>query len=73
MLDYNSPYTDMFLSDAKRQLRKIMSRKTVLHHQTCQCCGRTLVNLYWSEQAGYYMCKKCLDKFLSKESSGNAE
>lgn len=70
---FDGPYTNMFLADASKQLRRMMERKTVLHRQTCQICNRTLVNIYWTEQAQCYMCKKCLDKFLSERSNNNAE
>ena len=55
-------YTDMFIDEVKRTLRKIMSRPKVLHQQTCFDCGRKLVNTYYSDTEKRYMCKRCLEK-----------
>lgn len=55
-------YTNMYLVEAMKTLRKITSRPKVLHQQTCFDCGRKLVNTYYSDKEKRYMCKQCLDK-----------
>lgn len=63
------PYTDMFIADCKRQINKQSKRKSVLHHETCTCCGRKMVNLYL--QDGEWKCKKCWDEIEAKETIAN--
>lgn len=41
---------------------KVKPMPTVLHQKTCPKCGRTLVNLYYSEVSKDYKCKRCLDE-----------
>ena len=48
-----TPYLDMAIRDSiSRRNRKSVRRLTdgpdlaVVHHETCPCCGKTLVNLY---------------------------
>ena len=66
---FDSPYTDMFLADAKRQLRRMLNSPKTLHRQTCYKCGRKLVNTYYDERTKTYMCKHCLDN-MRKEDEG---
>ena len=56
------PYTNMFIEEVKKTLRKITSRPKVLHQQTCFDCGRNRVNTYYSNKEKRYMCKQCLEK-----------
>lgn len=72
MFDFPTPYTDMFVADIKRELSKLKSKPIILHRQTCPCCGKKLVNLYYSATQDKYFCKDCLDKVL-KRSDNNAE
>ena len=67
MIDFLTPYTDMFLADTKRKLFKLKSKPTVLHRMTCPCCDKKLVNLYFSASQGKYICKECLDKDLERK------
>ena len=42
-----TPYLDMFIRDSiSRRNRRPKNRNDVIHHETCPCCGRKLVNLY---------------------------
>ena len=68
MFDFPTPYMDMFIADTKRKLSKIGSKPTVLHRETCPCCGKKLVNLYYSATQEKYICKECLER-----SDNNAE
>ena len=72
MFDFTTPYTDMFIAEAKKSLSKLISRPTILHRMTCPCCGKKLVNLYYSATQDKYFCKDCLDKVLNR-SDNNAE
>ncbi len=73
MFDFSTPYTDMVVADIKRTLSKIGSKPTVLHRMICPCCGKKLVNLYYSATQEKYICKTCLDTTLKKEGADNAE
>lgn len=70
-------YLDMFIRDSiPKRNRKYGHNKNVLHHETCPCCGRKLVNLYLGDVkkiAEYHgeavvkiekewKCKACWDK-----------
>ena len=51
------------------EFRRIMRRlhnartKTVVHHETCPCCGAKLVNLYRKDiDSGEWKCRKCWEK-----------
>lgn len=67
------PYsTEMLYHDP--EIRRIARRwhnartKTVVHHETCPCCGAKLVNLYRkSTEDREWKCKKCWDKAESAE------
>lgn len=67
MFNFETPYLDMY----RTQHFKFKPKPTVLHHKTCTDCGRTLVNIYYSAQLDRYICKKCMDKFLTEK--GGAE
>lgn len=61
------PYTSMLYDDP--EYRRIMRRlhnartKTVVHHETCPCCGAKLVNLYrQSVDDKMWKCRKCWEK-----------
>lgn len=71
MIDFPTPYTDMFIAETKRKLLKASSKPTVLHRATCPCCDRKLVNLYFSASQDRYICKECLDKVLSVKEKHN--
>ena len=65
MLD-NGSYTLNASQDP--EFRRIMRRlhnartKTVVHHETCTCCGAKLVNLYRKNiDSGEWKCRKCND------------
>lgn len=53
----HGPYSEML-----RGKVKIKPMPTVLHQKTCPKCGRTLVNIYYSEVSKDYKCKRCLDE-----------
>lgn len=61
MLDFETPFTDIFVSNVKRKLGTC-KRSTVLHRKTCPVCGKNLVNLYLLSSSNEYMCKECMDK-----------
>lgn len=51
------------------EFQRIMRRlhnartKTVVHHETCPCCGAKLVNLYRKNtESKEWRCKKCWEK-----------
>lgn len=67
MFDFPTPYTDMFHQDMKRMIKKLKDKPTVLHRQTCPCCDRKLVNLYYSATLEKYICKECLDKYINQK------
>ena len=62
-----TPYLDMY----RTTHLKFKPKPIVLHQRTCPDCGRTLVNVYYSAQLDRYICKKCIDKFMSEK--GGAE
>ena len=68
---FETPYLDMWIAENKTFFIDLTKRPTVLHRQTCPICNRKLVNTYYSSQAKKYMCKKCLDEYLQKESDNN--
>lgn len=56
--------------DQDPEFQRIMRRlhnartKTVVHHETCPCCGAKLVNLYRrSVDDKVWKCRKCWDKY----------
>ena len=62
------PYT-MDILNNDPECRRIMRRlhnartKTVVHHETCPCCGAKLVNLYrQSVDDKMWKCRKCWEK-----------
>lgn len=67
-MDYFSMlYTNMAIAETKRILKSRSKPKpTVLHRAICPCCGRKLVNVYFSNSQNEYMCKECLDKTLKR-------
>lgn len=67
MIDFYTPYTDILNAELKRTLQRISSPQKVLHRAICPCCGKKLVNLYFSYLIDGYVCKECLDKNLEKE------
>lgn len=61
--------TGPYSADRDPEFQRIMRRlrnartKTVLHRETCPCCGAKLVNLYRkSAEDSMWKCKKCWDK-----------
>lgn len=76
--DAGTPYLDMYTSDYYRTVRRVCNKRdaTVVHQETCPCCGRKLVNLYLGdvkkvvEMYGEkvvktekeWKCKTCWDK-----------
>lgn len=66
MLSTFEPY---FRLDQDPEYRRILRRihnartKTVVHHETCPCCGAKLVNLYrQSVDDKMWKCRKCWEK-----------
>lgn len=57
-------YYDFLLKDLK-----VKPKPTTLHQKTCTICDSKRVNVYYSNQLGKYICKKCMDK-LSNEKGG---
>ena len=68
MFDFETPYLDMY----RTQHFKFKSKPAVLHRKTCPICDRKLVNVYYSNQLGKYICKNCMDKLLG-EKGGEAD
>ena len=76
--DAGTPYLDMYTDDMRKTLNRIRNRRdaTVVHHETCPCCGKKLVNLYLGETEKFekhgddavrktvneWKCKACWDK-----------
>ena len=60
--DAGTPYLDMYTDDMRRTVNRVRNRldATVVHQETCPCCGRKLVNLYLRD--GEWKCKACWDK-----------
>lgn len=67
---FDGPYTEMLDDEYRRIRRRINknSRATVVHHETCPCCGAKLVNLYARDKKdGYrlvkeWKCRRCWEK-----------
>ncbi len=66
MFEFLNPY---YINAYRMDNFKFRPKPTVLHSSTCSDCGRRLVNIYYSGQLDRYICKKCLDKFLSTKST----
>ena len=49
--DMDTSYFDMYNDDMRRTINRIRNGRnaTVVHQETCPCCGRKLVNLYRRE------------------------
>lgn len=61
----NGPYSSIMDDELKRIMRRINNARTqtVVHHETCPCCGKKLVNLYRkSLEDKEWKCKACWDK-----------
>ena len=63
--DAGTPYLDMYAQEIRSSIRRKNRRSNrhdtpVVHHETCPCCGRKLVNLYLKD--GQWQCKACWDK-----------
>ena len=59
---YDGPYTKMLDDEIARLMRRLrMNRKTVVHQETCPCCGAKLVNLYLRENE--WKCRRCWEKY----------
>ncbi len=41
----------------------------VKHRETCPCCAKTLVNLYWRD--GAWRCRECWEKSPAEVENGN--
>lgn len=55
----NGPYSSIMDDELRRLMRRINNARnaTVVHHETCPCCGRKLVNLYRREKE--WKCRQC--------------
>lgn len=64
-MDTYLPYTignDVELDRILKKFQKAQTQ-TVIHHETCPCCGAKLVNLYRkTTKDKEWKCKKCWDK-----------
>lgn len=65
-----------FNANQDPEFRRLMRRlhnartKTVVHHETCPCCGAKLVNLYRKDiNSGEWRCRKCWEKVETDVSS----
>lgn len=72
------PYSSIMDDELRRIYRRIHNArtKTVVHHETCPCCGKKLVNLYRRDVEKFensgtdvirkmvreWKCKACWDK-----------
>ena len=77
MLPVEPYYTDND-PEFQRLMRRLHSArtKTVIHHETCPCCGAKLVNLYRKNvKSAMWKCRKCWEKYEqdSKEASENGK
>ena len=54
-------YTDFLTS-----VINLKPKPTVLHQKTCPICDSKRVNIYYSNQLDKYICRKCMDKSLTK-------
>ena len=59
---FDGPYTETFDEEFSRMIRRIRKRQsaTVVHHETCPCCGAKLVNLYRRDKD--WKCRRCWEK-----------
>lgn len=62
MLEFATPYLDMYKADGLRFRKK----PKVLHRQTCPRCNKNNVNLYYQERMHEYVCNKCSIKIKEK-------
>ena len=68
---FDGPYTETFEDEFHRIMRRIRkdSQATVVHHETCPCCGAKLVNLYRRDKKGgprmvtEWKCRRCWEKY----------
>lgn len=76
--DAGTPYLDMYTDDMRKTINRVRNQlyAKVVHHETCPCCGRKLVNLYLGEVEKFerrgddtvrklvkeWRCKACWDK-----------
>lgn len=66
----DGPYTATMDDEFRRIMRRIHknSRETVVHHETCPCCGSKLVNLYARDKkvgpklVKEWKCRRCWEK-----------
>ena len=59
---FDGPYTETFEDEFARLVRRIRNsqKATVVHQETCPCCGAKLVNLYRRERE--WKCRLCWEK-----------
>lgn len=57
------PYSVDHDPEFQRIMRRLHNArtKTVVHHETCPCCGSKLVNLY--RRDSIWRCRKCWEKY----------
>lgn len=59
---FDGPYNEMPEDEYRRMVRRIQKRRsaTVVHQETCPCCGAKLVNLYRRDKE--WKCRRCWEK-----------
>ena len=56
------PYSEMWDDEMRRLVRRLTKHRnaTVVHQETCPCCGAKLVNLYRRDNE--WRCRRCWEK-----------
>ena len=75
---FDGPYTEMVEDEYRRMVRRIRKRRsaTVVHQETCPCCGAKLVNLYARDKkcgprlVKVWMCRRCWEKHDKEAANG---
>ena len=67
---FDGPYTETMDEEYARILRRIRknSRATVVHQETCPCCGAKRVNLYRRDKE--WKCRRCWEKHDKEGDNG---
>lgn len=60
---FDGPYSKMLEGDLAKTMNRLnkIRNATVVHHETCPCCGAKLVNLYRREKE--WRCRECWEKY----------
>lgn len=63
-------YSHLYDESMRKFMRRIEKRRneTVVHQETCPCCGAKLVNLYRRDKA--WKCRRCWEKHDKENDHG---